>query len=225
MSLLVEAYRMIPQPELGDDADLFAATAEDAHRQFRQLVRTRYTEGTLNRILASHEDAEARRAAAAGLGWVGTFASNACLAGALRDADDRVTRLAADALWEVWFRGGSEEEARELRQALSLFDSAERMAALDDLVRRFPEFAEAYNQRAIVRFGRGQYSRSAADCETVLKLNPVHFGAASGLGQCHLRMNKPKAALRAFLHALELNPTLLNLRLAVEELKERLGES
>lgn len=224
MSLLTDAYQRIPQPEQGDDAVLFEASTEDARAEFRRLVRSRYTEGTLCRLLQSSDSPVARRAAAVGLGMVGTFASNGPLASALRDDHEPVADAAADALWEVWFRGHTEEEARELRQALSLFDGAERLAALDDVARRFPEFAEAFNQRAILRFGRGQYPAAAADCEAVLRLNPVHFGAASGLGQCHLRMGKPKAALRAFLHALDINPTLLNLREAVEELKSRLGE-
>ena len=224
MSLLTEAYLQIPQPELGDDADLFAASTEDARREFRQLVRARYTEGTLCRLVQSCDSAVARRAAAVALGMVGTFASNLVLAVALKDDDGGVPRAAADALWEVWFRGDTDDQARELRTALSLFDGAERLAALDDVVSRFPEFAEAHNQRAMVRYGRGQYSKAAADCEAVLRLNPVHFGAASGLGQCHLRMNKPKAALRAFVHALGINPTLMNLREAVAELRAKLGE-
>lgn len=224
MSLLTDAYLRIPQPELADDAELLAVAAEQALREFRQLVRARYTEGTLCRLLHSCDSPIARRAAAVALGMVGTFASNSALAAALRDDDDGVPSVAADALWEVWHRGETEEQARELRAALSLFDFAERLAALDDVARRFPDFAEAINQRAIVRFGRGQYAKAAADCETVLRLNPVHFGAASGLGQCHLRMNKPTAALRAFIHALEINPTLVNLREAVSELRARLGE-
>ena len=224
MSLLTDAYLRIPQPELSDDAELLAAGTEDSRREFRQLVRARYSEGTLCRLLASAESVVARRAAALALGMVGTFASNNALAAALKDDGDGVARLAADALWEVWFRGDSDEQARELRLALSLFDGAERLAALDDVVDQFPEFAEAYNQRAIVRYGRGQYSKAAADCEAVLRLNPVHFGAASGLGQCHLRMKKPTAALRAFVHALEINPTLANLRAAVAELRAKLGE-
>ncbi len=224
MSLLTDAYLRIPQPELSDDAELLAAGTEDTRREFRQLVRARYSEGTLCRLLQSAESVVARRAAAVALGMVGTFASNTPLAAALKDDGDAVARLVADALWEVWFRGDTDEQARELRLALSLFDGAERLAALDDVVNRFPEFAEAYNQRAIVRYSRGQYSKAAADCETVLRLNPAHFGAASGLGQCHLRMNKPTAALRAFVHALEINPTLANLREAVAELRAKLGE-
>jgi len=60
-------------------------------------------------------------------------------------------------------------------------------------------------------------------CEAVLRLNPYHFGAASGMGQCYLRMHKPRAALRAFAHALELNPGLSHLHDVMAALRDTLG--
>ncbi|MBL8867233.1 MAG: tetratricopeptide repeat protein, partial [Planctomycetia bacterium] len=111
-----------------------------------------------------------------------------------------------------------------LQQAMQLGDFAQTLAALDDLIREAPEFAEAYNQRAILLFRRGEFARSAADCKAVLRMNPYHFGAAAGMGQCYLKMNKPRAALRAFRQALELNPALVDLRDAVQALRQALGE-
>jgi tetratricopeptide (TPR) repeat protein len=81
-------------------------------------------------------------------------------------------------------------------------------AELDELIRDAPEFAEAINQRAIWFFKRGEFARAAEDCEAVLRLNPHHFGAAAGMGQCLLKLNRPQAALRAFRQALAINPEL-----------------
>ena len=55
---------------------------------------------------------------------------------------------------------------------------------------------------------RGEFARAVEDCEAVLRLNPYHFGAAAGMGQSLLKMNRPRAALRAFRRALDLNPNL-----------------
>ena len=49
-------------------------------------------------------------------------------------------------------------------------------------------------------------------------------GAASGLGQCHLRMNRPHAALRALAQALDLNPTL-ELAQTIQSLRQTLGDA
>lgn len=222
MSLLVEAFEELPQPRPGDDPDLFRAGLDAALGTFRQAVRERYTEGTLCRILESHLDATARRAAAAALGLVGTMTCNAVLASALHDADDAVRAVAGEAIWEVWFRDDA-DHARELRQAVAQADVGERVAACDELIARRPQYAEAYNQRAIQHFVRGEYAKAVSDCEAVLRLNPFHFGAASGMGQCYLRMHKPRAALRAFKHALELNPNLTTLHDVMAALRDTLG--
>lgn len=222
-SLLAEAFLKLPQPQPGDDPDLMTAALRGPMREFRTEVRARYTEGTLQRVLASGDDVS-RRAAALALGLVGSMKSNRPVADALRDTDGLVRDFAADALWEIWFRGETPARGDKLREAMALPDQLQVVAALDDLVREAPDFAEAYNQRAIVYFRRGEYARAAADCEKVLRLNPVHFGAASGMGQCYLRLRKPRAALRAFQRAFDIHPHLDNLGDTIRELQEALDD-
>ncbi len=221
--LLVEFYAKLPQPRPGDDPDLLQAGVEGAMREFRDEVCAKYTEGTLQRLLTA-DDEQVRRAAALALGLVGTMRSNLALAAALQDADPLVRKFAADSLWEVWFRGDEADHGRRLRKAVKLPDHARAVAALDELIRESPSFAEAYNQRAVLFFRRGEYGRSVADCEAALRLNPAHFGAASGMGQCYLRMNKPRAALRAFRQALAIHPHLDEVRDAVRDLEAALGD-
>ncbi len=222
VSLLVEAYLKLPQPQPGDDPDLAAAGLRGPMREFRSEVRARYTEGTLQRLLLS-EDELSRRAAALALSLVGTMKSNRAMANALRDADPVVRDHASEGIWEIWFRGDTPERGAQLQEVTRLPDQQQILAALDDLIRGASDFAEAYNQRAIVHFRRGEYAKAVADCEKVLRLNPVHFGAASGMGQSYLRMNKPRAALRAFQRALDINPHLDDLRETVRDLQAALG--
>jgi tetratricopeptide (TPR) repeat protein len=205
--LLVELFDRLPEFRPGDDEDLWAAGVQQAMREFRAAVRERYTEGTLQRVLATAE-VKARRAAALALGLTGTPASVPAVAAALRDDDSLVRRFASDALWELWFRGGTPEQNAKLHAAAAEPNAARARAELDDLIREAPTFAEAHNQRAIWFFKRGEFARAVEDCETVLRLNPYHFGAAAGMGQCLLKLNRPQGALRAFRLALELNPDL-----------------
>ncbi len=217
-SLLVGWYAELPQPRPGDDPDLLKAGGLAPLRAFADEVRNRYTEGTLQRLLSSGDDTS-RRAAALALGLIGGMRSNQPLATALRDPDLIVRSLAADAMWEVWLRGDSADQNRRLQNALSQTDAAQTLAALDALVRSAPDFAEAFNQRAIIHYGRGEFTKGISDCEATLRLNPFHFGAAAGMGQCYLRLNKPKAAVRAFQQALDINPELDDLRAKIDELK------
>jgi tetratricopeptide (TPR) repeat protein len=215
---LVQYFLELPTLQPPDDPDLWAAKMHDSMRRFSKQVQAKYSEGTLLRLLAA-DDVECRRGAVLALGLLGTMAANGPLAARLRDDDSIVARMAGEALWQLWFRGGSEEDNAELLRVIHLPDFLEILAGLDDLIRTAPEFAEAYNQRAILFFRRGEYNRSAADCEKVLSRNPHHFGAQAGLGQCLLKLHKPRAAARAFRLALQINPTLKHLEETIEQLE------
>lgn len=220
-SLLVEMFERLPELQPGDDEDLWAAGVHDAMRDFRAAVRKRYTEGTLQRMLAAPH-VKTRRAAALALGLLGTMESNAVVASALADEDFLVQRFAADALWELWFRAGTAEQNWRLREAARNPDVNRARAELDDLILQAPQFAEAYNQRAIWFFKRGELARAVEDCEAVLRLNPYHFGAAAGLGQCLMKLGKFHSAIRAFRMALEINPALEHLNETIEQLERSL---
>lgn len=219
---LVEYYRRLPQLQSSDDPDLWAARMHDALRLYRRDVHAKYTEGTLQRLVG-HPDLETRRAAILALGLLGTMASNGALAGGLRDDDRKTARMAADALWQLWFRGGTEEQNADLQRLLHLPDFLQILAGLDDLIREAPDFAEVYNQRAILYFRRGEYGRAIADCERALELNPFHFGAQAGMGQSYMKLRKPRAALRAFQQALQTNPTLIHLSETIDALERSEG--
>ena len=219
--LLSELYDRLPPLLPGDDEELWAAGVQESMREFRSAVRERYTEGTLQRLLQT-EDVKIRRAAVLGLGFIGTMEANATVAAALHDPDSLVQMFSADALWELWFRGGTPEQNQVLRRAAAETDPIKQRIELDDLIQKAPAFAEAYNQRAIWYFKRGEYSRAIEDCEKTLQLNPHHFGAAAGMGQCHAKLGKPHAALRAFRMALEINPALEHLHETIRSLEQTL---
>ena len=69
------------------------------------------------------------------------------------------------------------QEAQDRRQMLDLTTA---LKLLDQLVKEAPDWAEAWNQRATIRFMVGDYEGSLADIDRVLPLEPKHFGALSG---------------------------------------------
>lgn len=219
---IVKYYRRLPEPRPGDEADVWSAGFQRMLTRFRRQVKVHYNEGTLQRLLHS-QDVQARRAAVVALGLLGTIESNAQLAACLQDEDELVRQFASNSLWSLWFRGGSEEENRELEQLAAQDDLRRALAGLTELSQRTPEFAEVYNQRAIVWFKLGEFRRSIEDCERVLALNPYHFGAQAGMAQCYMRLNKPRAALRAFRNALRINPNLSDVARTIRNLEDALG--
>ena len=172
--------------------------------------------------LADRGDVEARRRAALTLGQAGTMADAPALLAALRDPDARVRVLAERALWEVWSRSGSEEVDDLLRAGIAEMQHGQLEASLDtfsEVIRRRPDFAEGWNKRATVYYLVGEYRKSAADCDEVLKRNPTHFGALSGYGMIWIRLDEPARALERFEQALAVNPNLDSVRETIEGLR------
>lgn len=189
--------------------------------RFRLNVLTRYTEGTLARLVES-TSTQARRAAVLALGLAGGFEINSSVARALRDSDQTVRELASSALWSIWFRADTPENNQTLEQVSNLIGRhrpEQAVALATRLLERAPMFAEAYNQRAIAQFAQEHYEESAADCRRALKLNPYHFGALGGLAQCQLQLGQRREALKTFRRALRLQPYSHGLRELVDSLE------
>jgi tetratricopeptide (TPR) repeat protein len=222
-ALLVEYYRRMPNRRAKDDADTWRRRQEEGRHKFLELAQSRYTEGTLVRLL-ENGDAKARRAALLALGQLGGMDANAIIADHLKDDDTDARRLAADALWALWFRADDEDNNEELQRLMRVRDREKAVAGLDRLVQKAPRFAEAYNQRAIHYFKMKQFERAIADCEKTLQLNPCHFGAQAGMAQSYMQMRKHKAALKAFRAALRINPNLDGVAETIRALENALGE-
>ena len=222
-ALLVEFYDQLPEINEGGDPKRWERKCHNALSNFKAVVQSRYTEGTLQRLLQQGND-RTRRAASLALGMVGSMACNKMLTERLRDDDMIVRTLAGDALWRIWMRSDSEANNKELHRLTRLRNREEALAGFDALVRKAPEFAEALNQRAVLLFKMKEYQRSIIDCEKALKLNPCHFGALAGMAQCFMNLRKPRMALKAFRESYRINPNLHGVEQAIRELESVLGE-
>lgn len=130
-------------------------------------------------------------------------------------------------IWMIWTEGPNDEAdalmSRGMR-AMRLGEWTLAVRLFDELVEKEPEFAEAWNKRATVHYVLGNYSKSMADIEQTLKLEPRHFGALGGLGSIFARLDQPAAAIRVFKQVLELYPHSQSSRESIEVLEEELRE-
>lgn len=225
--LLLDFFQELPHRPTDQASSEWSHKFRRKVHRFEKNITGRYNEGTLERLLTSRES-EVRQAAAFALGLVGTMKVNHALAIRLHDEDPAVSQLAGDALWSIWFRADTVENSQELQRLVRLevdnVGAETVLEGLDALIARAPAFAEAYNQRAVVHFRNGNFSKSILDCEKVLRLNPYHFGAASGLAQCFMKQRKFRAALRSFRRANRIHPSLEGVRQSIESLEKILGE-
>ncbi len=225
--LILQYYQLLPEHRLEEEPADWPRQFRKALTKFKRSVEARYTEATLERLLYAPL-AEVRQAAVLAMGLTGTIRVNASVSARLRDEDAVVRHLAADALWSIWQRGDKPEHNQELQRLVHRIaaeaDAAEILAGFEALIRKAPRFAEAYNQRAVFHFHRGDYAKAIIDCEKALRLNPYHYGAASGMGQCYMKQKKLRAALRIYRRANRINPNLDSVRETIQSLERMLGE-
>ena len=189
------------------------------------LLKNRYTGEQITSLLhCSHADA--RKVAALSIGLVGTTCCLHKLAPLLKDPDPMVNQLAEHAMWSIWFRTGRTPEAnKELcrgTKALNGRDFQKAVEHIDRALSEDPNFAEAYNQRAIVLYLQERYEDSIEDCRRAVEHMPLHFGAWAGMGHCHAHLGRLRDAVECYQRALSINPHLDGIPQAIHELTRRI---
>ncbi len=172
-------------------------------------------------------DAEARAEAIVWLANQGGMADAPLLEARLRDESAFVRSFAEQGLWLLWSRSGDPAVDQAMARGVEAMQEGkhrEAVAIFSQVIREKPDFAEGWNKRATAYFLAGEYAKSIADCEEVLKRNPRHFGALSGLGQIHERLQRYEQALDWFRRALEVNPNLLGVEMEIAHLEALLKE-
>ncbi|EAZ88957.1 tetratricopeptide repeat protein [Crocosphaera chwakensis] len=138
----------------------------------------------------------------------------------LKKTDEVARQRATNELWQLWF-GQKGEIGRDLLRRSQFFLEAGNFEKAEELltetIQNYPDFAEAWNRRAVVYFSQEKYQQARKDCEQVIQIIPYHFGALHGLGLCLLALGKYREAIAAFRKALEVQPhALINQKLILE---------
>lgn len=144
----------------------------------------------------------------------------------LKKPDDQVRQRATQELWQIWFLQKGVYGWELLQRSQVLLAAGEITQAeelLTELINDQPDFAEAWNRRAVLYFTLGQYKKSLDDCQMVIKLNPIHFGALHGLGLCLAAQGNYSAGIAAFRQALEIQPYALENQKWILECTARLS--
>jgi tetratricopeptide (TPR) repeat protein len=143
----------------------------------------------------------------------------------LRDADLNVRAAAQETMWTIWLRSGNDAVDALMVEGMRLMDRrhySEAVAVFTQMIANVPTFPEAYNKRATVYYLMQEFEPSIADIHKTLELNPVHFGALSGMGLCYLGLNEPRQALEWFERAVAVNPNLDTIQSYIQQIRDYL---
>ena len=125
-----------------------------------------------------------------------------------------------DRIWDVWMhhphRGAAEAlEAATRDIAARRYDIAETRLSI--LLRRAPEFAEAWHKRATLYYLLGRDAECLDDIRRTLALEPRHFAAMLHFAEILLGGGAAAEARFAFRAALSLHPNLERARHATSD--------
>lgn len=191
------------------------------------LVKSQWKPEQIEQLMQS-DHTDAKKVALLAIGLVGQGRCLPKLVKHLKDADPVVHEMTEHAMWSIWFRMGSTPEANhQLARGAQALERKDYEHALDHFNRALtidPDFAEAYNQRALAAYLLERYEDSIADCERTIERMPMHFGALAGMGHCYAHLGKPREAIESYERALAIHPHFECLREAVPELRARLRD-
>ena len=125
-----------------------------------------------------------------------------------------------DLIWNVWMDHPHAEAARALDLATRdiaarRYDIAE--TRLTRLLRRAPDFAEAWHKRAALYYVLGRDQECLDDIRRTLELEPRHFAAMLHFAEILLSAGAPAEARFAFYAALTVHPHLPRAREALAD--------
>ncbi|MCB1496104.1 MAG: tetratricopeptide repeat protein [Bauldia sp.] len=136
-----------------------------------------------------------------------------------RAGTEAEARQVEDEIWRYWFRAPDPTAASLMAQAMERrgnYDLAGAVEILDELVVTAPDWAEAWNQRATIRFMQGDFTGSLADVEETLQREPRHFGAMAGMALILTQQGRIRQAQAILREAVEIDPFLRERALIVE---------
>jgi tetratricopeptide (TPR) repeat protein len=138
--------------------------------------------------------------------------------------DDATAKQIEQRIWATWFVSPSDTAnllMGRVRKAVETKDLDVALQLLDALIKIRPDYVEAWNRRATVYFMKNEYGKSLADIREVLKREPRHFGALSGLGMILQELGEDRRALEAYRRALAVYPRIEKLPETVKTLQEK----
>mgnify|MGYP006280518045 FL=1 len=142
-----------------------------------------------------------------------------------KSKDEDESKGIAGAIERVWMRSGSDTSDLLMGRAVSAVRSKDFNLAielLDKIVILDPDWVEAWNKRATARYFADDYTGAMSDIGEVLKREPRHFGALSGMGFILLKSGMDRRALEVFRKTLEIYPGLDEIQKQTDQLTPEL---
>ncbi|WP_144866011.1 tetratricopeptide repeat protein [Mesorhizobium sp. J18] len=143
-----------------------------------------------------------------------------------RERNEKAAERIAGRIWHAWLNSGSATADLLVQWAIEATKEKKFNVALDFLdqvVTKYPDYAEGWNRRATVHFMMNNYSESMTDIARTLELEPRHFGALTGMANILEATGRKEGALQAYQRVLEIYPMMRSAQGSVTKLSDDLA--
>jgi tetratricopeptide (TPR) repeat protein len=138
--------------------------------------------------------------------------------------DDESAKYVENRIWAMWIATDSDTTTLLMSRVKAAVDAKDidlGIKLLSAIIEIKPDYIEAWNRRATLYYQKKDFEDSLADIHEVLRREPRHFGALSGLGMILQEIGDEKHALEAFRRALAVHPHLEHIPEVVKQLSEK----
>ena len=138
--------------------------------------------------------------------------------------DDESAKYVENRIWAMWIATDSDTTTLLMSRVKAAVDAKDLdlgIKLLTAVIDIRPDYIEAWNRRATIYYMKKDFDDSLSDIHEVLKREPRHFGALSGLGMIMQELGDDKHALEAFRRALAVHPRLEHIPDLVKQLSEK----
>jgi tetratricopeptide (TPR) repeat protein len=145
-----------------------------------------------------------------------------------RQRDPDQAKMISDQIRAEWADSGSATVNLLMQWAIKAVAEKRNAAALDffdQVIALKPDYVEGWNQRATLNYAMGDYARSMADINQVLRIEPRHFGALAGMAAILSETGKDELTLKVWQRFLEIYPADRGAQEQVGKLSEKLAGS
>ena len=118
-------------------------------------------------------------------------------------------KIIREQIWNKWIYAIPKNAQQNLKYALNEFNSGRLLSAekaFTDLITKYPNYAEGWNKRATIRYMLNDLEGSLNDIDSVLKLQPRHFGAIAGSGLIYIKKKNYEKALNFYKNLDKIDP-------------------
>tara|TARA_Y100000748_G_C15272610_1_gene401310 strand:+ start:33 stop:578 length:546 start_codon:yes stop_codon:yes gene_type:complete len=127
-------------------------------------------------------------------------------------------------IWDIWITHPTNENLTSLLSRGTTFMNNELYGDAEIIfsavIKKDPNWAEAWNKRATLFYLIGKYEDSQNDIDEVLKIEKRHFGALSGQALVQIKLKNYEKALKSYKEIEIIYPSMRSLKVMIPKIKE-----